>query len=496
MKDKKSNGSGRTPYARLWTQFAFVGLVCLAQQAAAVGFGPAVAIQPDDVQPGDSFGLSVATDGTLVVAGSPQHDANGIDAGAAYIFDANTGDQLTKLVAPDASAGAWFGKAVGTDNGKVVVSAYNASKAYVFGNDGGFLRALTPPGGATGSDFFGTSLAVEGNRALIGAPFYSNGLGPIGAAFLFDLDSGALLQTYTPPASSGFIPFFGESVDLKNGKAIVGAPFAMNANGSGKGSAYLFNQNSPSIVHEFISSVAPDRASFGSSVALGVDFAAVRGTDNSKLPAETDTEHVILYDTQTGQQVDVIAQDSLFLGTGQSIDIDGIEILVANNISFDQDNQVEDGKGLVYTKASSLDPEILAPTGANKSGFGQAVALNGGVAVIGAPANSTTAVNAGRAYIFTPGTLPTPGDTDGDGDIDDADLGTAFSNYTGPLGPGVGEKSAAEGDTDGDGDVDDADLGTAFANYTGPLGAANVPEPASVVLLAVGAAFGLRRRKN
>jgi endonuclease I len=86
-----------------------------------------------------------------------------------------------------------------------------------------------------------------------------------------------------------------------------------------------------------------------------------------------------------------------------------------------------------------------------------------------------------------------PGDTDGDGDVDDADLGTAFSNYIGPMDPGVGTKTAAQGDTDGDGDVDDADLGAAFANYTGPIAAANVPEPAaSAVLLTL--LIGARRR--
>jgi hypothetical protein len=88
-----------------------------------------------------------------------------------------------------------------------------------------------------------------------------------------------------------------------------------------------------------------------------------------------------------------------------------------------------------------------------------------------------------------------PGDTDGDGDIDDADLGTAFSNYTGPLGPGVGDKSAVDGDTDGDGDVDDADLGNAFAGYTGPLSPAAVPEPASALLLLIGGGAVLRRRR-
>ncbi|MFN3166534.1 MAG: PEP-CTERM sorting domain-containing protein [Phycisphaeraceae bacterium] len=92
-----------------------------------------------------------------------------------------------------------------------------------------------------------------------------------------------------------------------------------------------------------------------------------------------------------------------------------------------------------------------------------------------------------------PAAVLTAGDTDADGDIDDTDLSTAFTNYTGPVGD-AGDASYADGDTDHDRDVDDLDLGTLFSNYTGPASQNGVPEPASAALLALAAAALLRRR--
>jgi glucose/arabinose dehydrogenase len=88
-----------------------------------------------------------------------------------------------------------------------------------------------------------------------------------------------------------------------------------------------------------------------------------------------------------------------------------------------------------------------------------------------------------------------PGDTDGDGDIDDADLGTVFANYTGPLASGAGDKTAADGDTDADGDVDDADLGKLFSGFTGPAALASVPEPTSAAMHALAGWIAARRRR-
>jgi len=84
-------------------------------------------------------------------------------------------------------------------------------------------------------------------------------------------------------------------------------------------------------------------------------------------------------------------------------------------------------------------------------------------------------------------TFPNPPDYDGDGDVDADDLATLLGAF------GIN----GNGDADGDADTDGADFLVWQLQVTGPLPsriATNVPEPASVWLLVVGAAMIGRRR--
>lgn len=82
---------------------------------------------------------------------------------------------------------------------------------------------------------------------------------------------------------------------------------------------------------------------------------------------------------------------------------------------------------------------------------------------------SSLQASSSSSSTFTPNLTIADIDTDGDGDIDNDDLRTAFDNFTGPLQPGVGNKTQQLGDTDGDGDVDNTDIGTLIIFFTGPI---------------------------
>ena len=89
---------------------------------------------------------------------------------------------------------------------------------------------------ASGGDYFGWSVALDGSRALVGA--YGRG-GKKGAAYIFDLSGGnwnerADISLGTVGVSGDY---FGWSVALDGSRALVGAP---NRDGN-KGTAYIFD---------------------------------------------------------------------------------------------------------------------------------------------------------------------------------------------------------------------------------------------------------------
>jgi hypothetical protein len=85
--------------------------------------GQQLKLLPDDGQADALFGHSVAINGNTVIVGAPYDEENGLNTGSAYLFDATTGKQIAKLLANDGNHADQFGHFVTVKDGLAIVGA-------------------------------------------------------------------------------------------------------------------------------------------------------------------------------------------------------------------------------------------------------------------------------------------------------------------------------------------------------------------------------------
>ena len=236
----------------------------------------------------DQFGYSVSVDGNYAIVGTPLEDDGGITSGKAYIFDATTGSLLRTLNNPNAystSANDWFGISVAISGNLAVVGAHNegdaggaySGKAYIFDvTTSSLLHTLHNPNayGTSTSDIFGISVAISGNRVVVGALYEDDAGGTnSGKAYIFDATTGSLLHTLHNPSAydTGAGDQFGKAVAISGNYAIVGAYGEDDAGGTQSGKAYIFDVTTGSLLHTLHNPNAYGTSAndnFGFSVAI------------------------------------------------------------------------------------------------------------------------------------------------------------------------------------------------------------------------------------
>ena len=171
-------------------------------------WGEVKMLTASDAEAGFRFGSSVAISGDTIIVGAFADDSAGTNSGSAYVFERNAGspgawNEVQKLTASDAAVKDAFGTSVALWLDTAVIGAPknddvapDSGSAYVFErNPGGAsawveVRKLTASD-AGGADWFGFSVAVSGDRIVIGAHQDDNvGGTDAGAAYVFELDQG------------------------------------------------------------------------------------------------------------------------------------------------------------------------------------------------------------------------------------------------------------------------------------------------------------------
>lgn len=268
-----------------------------------------------DAAAGDSFGTVVAISGNTVVVGADFNDDAGNASGSAYVFNAASGQQQFKLTSLDAKSGDHFGRTVDVSGNVAIVGAhghganddeYNNGSAYLFDvTTGQQLFKLAPPD-VNNQDWFGWSVAIHGNVAIVGARYDDEAATDAGAAYLFDVTTGQQLFKLT--ADDGATgDDFGWSVAIHGNRAVVGAHLD-DDNGDYSGSAYVFDVLTGQQLFKLTAFDGATEDEFGRSVAISGQIAMVGASHDDTFVNAAGSAY--LFDISTGQLLTKLTADN------------------------------------------------------------------------------------------------------------------------------------------------------------------------------------------
>ncbi|NEO54790.1 MAG: hypothetical protein F6K54_17905 [Okeania sp. SIO3B5] len=225
----------------------------------------------------DLFGYAAAMNEKYAVISAAYKDAEGIDSGVVYVFDVNTRKQLHKLIPSDASAGDLFGYTVAIEDDYALIGApYKDEKGidsgaiYIFDLETGQqLKKIIPNDGSAG-DLFGFAVAVYDYYGLVSAGYDDPNGTDSGSVYLYDLGTGEQVRKIEPnDTQAGDV--FGRSVAMTAEYNLIGAGY-QDARALDAGSVYLLNDGT---LTKLIPSNPEAGDVFGYSVAINEDFALI-----------------------------------------------------------------------------------------------------------------------------------------------------------------------------------------------------------------------------
>ncbi len=207
----------------------------------------------------ERVGYSVAISGDTVVVGGYLDNENGVNSGAAYVYNKPDGGwssktEDAKLTASDAAEYDYFAISVAISGDTVVVGSIydttdvnNSGSAYVFVKpDGGWSSrhedAKLTASDAAVYDYFGTSVAIDGDTIVVGASSDEDQGDFTGSAYVFVKPEGGWMTQHEDAkltaSDAGYDHGFGGSIAISGDTLVIGALGHDNASGA----AYLFNR--------------------------------------------------------------------------------------------------------------------------------------------------------------------------------------------------------------------------------------------------------------
>lgn len=253
--------------------------------------------------------------------------------------------------------------------------------------------APTSPNAQT-NGYFGSSVAVNGSTAIVGAPGETaNGKSLAGHAYEF---SFGLASTFTSPnaQASGS---FGWSVAVNGAAMVVGAFGETASSKSTAGHVYEFNTNNGALIRTFTSPNVVAGGSFGYSVAMSGSVVAV-GAPGETANASGDA---YAFNASTGALLSTLTSPNPQSGAqfGYSVAVSGSTVVVGANYESVNGLSQAGGAYEFNAKTGALVYSLISPNVAKYGQFGRSVAVNGTTLLVGAGGESANGLTGGgHAY--------------------------------------------------------------------------------------------------
>ena len=232
------------------------GSAYIYQRQADGSWSEVVKLTASDGAADDYFSRGVAISGDTALVGAYQDDDNGSASGSAYIYQRQADgswSETSKLTASDGAPSDYFGyNRVAISGDTALVGAYqdddNGSRsgsAYLYQRqaDGSWSETskLTASDAAS-SDYFGYSVAISGEIALVGAYGDDDNGSRSGSAYIFQRQADGSWSEVAKltPSDAAEYDYFGRSVAISGDTALVGSP-SDDDNGDLSGSAYIYD---------------------------------------------------------------------------------------------------------------------------------------------------------------------------------------------------------------------------------------------------------------
>ncbi|RZV37536.1 MAG: hypothetical protein EX272_05235 [Chromatiales bacterium] len=323
--------------------------------------------------------------------------------------------EVANLIAEDSASNDFFGFSIALSDDTAVIGALrdddkgvDSGSVHVYtriGTNWSQQTKITAVDSAAG-DEFGGDVALDGDTAVIGARRNDDNGVDSGLAYVFKRSGTAWSQQTRLVASDGAAgDEFGYSVAISGDTAVVGAPRG-NDKGEDSGSAYVFTR-SGSTWRQQAKLVASDGAVgdvFGISVAISGDTVVIGADLADEKGSNSGAAYVFSRSGITwSQQVKLIADD------GAAGDLFGIRVTLFGDTAVigaarDDDKGDESGAAYVFKRSGTdwfQQAKLSASDGAANDRFGTRVAIYRNTAVIGAILADAAADNSGSAYVFT-----------------------------------------------------------------------------------------------